>query len=151
MRGFLDALMAKYPTDICVVILPVPLERSCNSTMGKEDAEFPGSCKLARLALALWRTKPEAFDRFHRALLNGVTVDAATAMALELAPPGELFAAMRDPWIDELIQADAADCVAFSVTSKKLPKLLIGGKRILHGLPSGEADFIRVMEQELGL
>jgi uncharacterized membrane protein len=151
MRGFLDALMAKHPADICVVILPVPLERSCNSGLADGDTMYPGSCKLARLALALWRTKPEAFPRFHRTLLDGASVDAATALALQLAPPGEIFAAMRDPWIDELIQANAADGVAFSVTSKKLPKLLIGGRRILHGLPSGEADFIRVMEQELGL
>ena len=66
-------------------------------------------------------------------------------------PPGEMFAALRDPWIDELIQADVSDCVAFSIKSKKLPKLLVSGSRILHGLPSGEADFIRVIERELGL
>ena len=41
--------------------------------------------------------------------------------------------------------------VAFSADTRNLPKLLITGKRILHGLPSGEADFIRVMEHELGL
>ena len=58
---------------------------------------------------------------------------------------------MKDPWIDELIQANVADWVSFSGKTKHLPKLLIRDKRILHGLPSGEADFIRVMEQELGL
>ena len=57
----------------------------------------------------------------------------------------------RDPWIDPVIRADIADRVAFSGEIRQLPKLLIRGKRILHGQPSGEADFIRVMEQELGL
>lgn len=151
MRGFLDALLARHPADLCVVILPVPMERSCNLSLGEKDTEFAGSCKLAKLALALWRTQPEAFAGFHRALLDGANTEQATAKALDLMPPGEMFAALRDPWIDELIQADVSDCVAFSATSKKLPKLLVTGRRILHGLPSGEADFIRVVEQELGL
>lgn len=63
----------------------------------------------------------------------------------------QLETALRDPWVDELIQANIKDWVAFSAGTPKLPKLLISGTRILHGLPSGEADFIRVMEQELGL
>ena len=151
MRGFLDALMARHPADICLVILPVPLERSCNYSLGEKDDEFPGSCKLSKLALALWRTHPDAFAKFHQALLDGASTDAATAMALDLLSPSELFAALRDPWIEELIKTNANDCAAFSVRSKKLPKLLITGTRILHGLPSGEADFIRVMERELGL
>ncbi|MCX6878984.1 MAG: thioredoxin domain-containing protein [Verrucomicrobia bacterium] len=151
MGGFLDALMAKHPADICLVILPVPLERACNFTLGEKDAEFPGSCKLAKLALALWRTKPNEFAGFHRALLDGASAEEASARILDLMPPSELFAALKDPWIDELIQANVNDCAAFSRSSKKLPKLLITGLSILHGLPSGAADFIRVMEQELGL
>ena len=58
---------------------------------------------------------------------------------------------MRDPWIGRLIQADIADWVSLSGKSDKLPKLLIRDKRILHGLPSGQEDFIRVMKLELGL
>ncbi|MEI7910133.1 MAG: vitamin K epoxide reductase family protein [Verrucomicrobiota bacterium] len=151
MRGFIDALLARHPADLCVVILPVPMERSCNSSLGATDAEFVGSCKLTRLSLVLWRTRPAAFAGFHRFLLGGATVDEATAKVLDTIAPGEMFAALRDPWIDELIQANVSDARAFSATSKKLPKVLVRGTRILHGLPSGEADFIRVMEQELGL
>ena len=151
MRGFVDALMAKHPKDLCVIILPVPLERSCNYSLREKDPAFAGSCKLSKLALALWRTKPEGFAGFHHALLDGATPEQATARVFELMSPGEFFAAKQDPWIDELIQANIRDWVAFSASNNKLPKLLISGKRILHGLPSGEADFIRVMERELGL
>jgi len=68
-----------------------------------------------------------------------------------LIPQAELDAAIHDPWIDELIQANILDWVAFSDGTRKLPQLLITGKRVLHGLPSNEADFIRVLERELGL
>ncbi|MEO7100965.1 MAG: vitamin K epoxide reductase family protein [Luteolibacter sp.] len=151
MRGYLESLVAKHPDDICVIILPVPLESSCNHSLVAGEAEHPGSCELARLALAVWRSKPDAFAAFHHTLLDGITPPAARAEALALVPPAELDAALRDPWIDELIQASIADWVLFSAKTKHLPKLLITGKRILHGLPSSEDDFIRVMEQELGL
>jgi hypothetical protein len=62
-----------------------------------------------------------------------------------------LDVAMEDPWIDGLIAENIADWVSFPGKSRKLPKLLIREKRVLHGLPSGEAEFIRAIEQELGL
>ncbi len=151
MGGFLNALMAKHPADICVVILPVPLERSCNFLLSEEDEVFSGSCKLSKLALAVWRTHPEAFAKFHQTLLEGSTPEAATAMAREFLSPSEMVTALKDSWIEELISSNVHDCVAISTRSKKLPKLLITGARMLHGLPSGEAEFIRVMERELGL
>ncbi|MCX6880106.1 MAG: thioredoxin domain-containing protein [Verrucomicrobia bacterium] len=151
MGGYLGTLLAKHPADLCLVILPVPFDRSCNFSLGKDYPEYAGSCKLARLELAVWRAKPEAFAGFHRAMLKGAAPEDARAKALELLTPTELASALQDPWIDELIQANINDWVALSVTSNKMPKLLVGGKRILHGLPSGEADFIRVMEAELGL
>ena len=151
MRGYLDALITKHPVDICVVVLPVPLDASCNHSLGFTESEHPDSCAIARYALALWRTKPEAFAAFHHALLNGLSLAEAKTRASQFVPKTDLDAAMRDPWIDELIQADIHDWVSFSVNTRNLPKLLISDKRILHGLPSGEADFIRVMERELGL
>ena len=151
MRGYLDALMERHPADLCVVILPVPLERSCNPSLTAGDIEHPGSCELARISLALWRAKPEAFAAFHHSLLEGVSADGARREALGLVSRSALDAALRDPWIDELIHANILDWVAFSDGTRQMPQLLITGKRILHGLPSGEAEFIRVMERELGL
>ena len=63
----------------------------------------------------------------------------------------DLEAVLEDPWIDEVIRANVEDWIVMSRNARKLPKLLISDRRILHGLPSGEADFIRVMELELGL
>lgn len=151
MRGYLAALIEKHPQDICVVLLPVPLDGGCNHFLGPLEAGHPGSCEVARLALAVWKSAPGAFVGFHESALKGITLEDYRRIAREITTPEALDAALRDPWITELIQANIADWVSFSSETKKLPKLLITGKRILHGLPSGEADFIRVMEQELGL
>ena len=153
MSGYLTALIAKHPTEIRVLVLPVPLEHGCNPALAAADDGHPGSCELTRIALAVWRANPAAYPAIHRAFLSAPPLDSAAALALARAqvPSAQLEAAMREPWIDQLIAANIADWVSFSGQNRKLPKLLISGKRILHGLPSGEADFIRVMEHELGL
>ena len=153
MSGYLTALVAKHPTEIRVLVLPVPLDHGCNPALAAADDGHPGSCELTRIALAAWRVKPAAFPAIHREFLSDPPLDTATALSLARAqvPTAQLEAAMREPWIDQLIAANIADWVSFSGKNRQLPKLLISGKRILHGLPSGEADFIRVMESELGL
>lgn len=150
MRGYLAALIAKHPQDICVILLPVPLDGECNHSLGPMEAGHPGSCEVARLALTVWKYAPNEFVRFHENTLKSITLEDYRRFAREIISPERLETAIRDPWITELIQANIADWVSFSSETKKLPKLLVTGRRILHGLPSGEADFIRVMEQELG-
>jgi hypothetical protein len=151
MQEFLNALLAKHPAELCLIVLPLPLERSCNPLMGPDDAEFPGSCKLTQLALAVWRKQPAAFAEFHQLLLAGADEGEARNAALELMSPQELTVAMRDAWIDELIAANVRDWAALSASNKKLPKLLIGGGGLIHGLPSGKAGFIKEVERVLGL
>jgi uncharacterized membrane protein len=153
MRGYLEALVRKHPDKVAVLALPVPLERSCNGRMAPADGNHPGSCALARIALAVWRVKPEAFAEIHRAFLSDSPPEEADAMRLaaSLVSAADLEAALRDPWIERALRTHIDDWAVLSKETGKLPKLLIRDRRILHGLPSGEADFIRVMERELGL
>lgn len=153
MSGYLNALVEKHPADVCVLLLPVPLDHGCNSALAAGDTGHPGSCELTKIALAVWRANPAAFPAVHRALLADPPPDRAAAMAIAgtHVPAARLETAMRDPWIVRLIQANIADWVSFSGKTPQMPKLLISGRRILHGLPSGEEDFIRVMEKELGM
>jgi hypothetical protein len=151
MRGYLSALIAKHPRDVCVIVLPVPLDGGCNRSLDPLDPGHPRSCEYARLALAVWRSHPNEFAGFHDQSLKGASSEEMQCLARNLISNDKFDSALADPWIDELIATDIADWVSFSRDTKKLPKLLITDKRILHGLPSDEADFIRVMEEELGL
>lgn len=153
MSSYLSAMVEKHPEEICVLLMPVPLDPVCNEAFVPGDVGHPDSCELTRIALAVWRENPDAYPALHRAFLSDPSpkVPDALALARKQVPRARLDAAMKNPWIDELIQANVADWVSFSGKTKQLPKLLIRDQRILHGLPSGEADFIRVMEQELGL
>lgn len=145
MHGFLETLRSRHPEDIAIIVLPVPLERSCNRLLGPKDTVHEGSCELSRAALAVWRTNPAAFEEVHHALF--ADSQAGLRLAREKAPA----ASQDEEWIKELLKVDVEDWIAFSNSTKHLPKLLIADRRILHGLPSSEQDFIRVMEQELRL
>lgn len=149
--GFVDALIARHPNEVAVLILPVPLESKCNPLLSPLAGQHPGSCELARLALAVWRENPVKFPDFHRQRMLDPSLDAAERDARALIPQERFEAALADPWIDRLLEANISDWLAFSRDSDKLPKLLIPTGKIVHGPPSGEADFIRRLEQELGL
>jgi hypothetical protein len=153
MHGYLDALVRKHDGKVAVLVLPVPLERQCNDAMSAADADHPGSCQLARIALAVWRVKPSAFEEIHREFLSNDPPDesGAMAMATALVPEPELRAAMADPWINDSLRTHILDWGILSGATRKLPKLIIRDGRLLHGLPPGEEEFIRVMESELGL
>ncbi len=151
MSGHLAALVAKHPQDVCVLVLPVPLETSCNPYLTEADHGHAGSCDMARAALAVWRTKPEAFPAIHAAMFSQQDPALAVEQARKAIGPQAFDAALRDPWIDRVIKADVGDWHALSSRTRHLPKLLISGNRVLHGLPSGQAEFIEAIEKELGL
>lgn len=150
MAGYLDALVRKHPQDIAVICLPVPMEASCNRDV-PADGVHPGSCRISRIALAVWLAKPAEFPVLHHELFGITSPDEAEKLALKHVSPSELTAALVDPRVDERIQSAISDWQTLSRSTPKLPKLLVRDRRILHGLPSGKDDFIRVMERELGL
>lgn len=153
MSGYLEALIRKHPEKVAVLLLPVALERSCNSAMAPADEDHPGSCELARLALAVWKARPEQFAAFHSKVLTNPDMEpeAAKALAARILGAPELNAALQNPAIAAMLATHVLDWKVLSTSTRKLPKLIVRDRRILHGLPSNEADFLRVMEQELGL
>jgi uncharacterized membrane protein/protein-disulfide isomerase len=154
MASYLEALVAKHPDRVAVILQPVPLEVSCNPGLAKA-IEHPGSCAITRVALAVWRARPEKFPVFHKELLSmgatEINADRAEILAANHLGGGDISALMNDPWIDERIRDSVANWRMLSMNTPKLPKLVIRGKRVLHGLPPDEKEFLRVMEQELGL
>lgn len=153
MSQYMEVMLEKHPVDFCVVVLPVPLERSCNVLMDEKDSEHAGSCEITKLALSVWRCKPDAYPALHHWLMEAERpVEIVRGRVAELLSSAELDAARNDPWIDQLIQANIADWVWYSAhQTRNLPKILTGGKHILHGLPSTEREFIQSMKKETGL
>lgn len=71
MHGWLKELVAERAIasdrskDVAVILCPTPLSTECNPYLADVTEDlFKGSCELAKLALALWKTDKELFYRF---------------------------------------------------------------------------------------
>lgn len=154
----LNAFMAKHPGKFCVILLPCPINRGCNPNVPENIPNHEHACELARLALACWRTDPESFPAVNDALFARPVMDQAKAMeAVKPLMKKPLAAnALSDPWIDEILQADADDYKRVNTTNAGttnylMPKLLVGGTRMLHGVPQTREILFKALEQEFKL
>lgn len=137
----------RYRDQLAVIILPVPLERSCNpSASGGGHA---GACEIGNLAVAVWRVAPQLFGRYHNWLMEGGrsrTPREARRKAEELVG-GE---ALRD----ELDTGVAAAYIRRHVELYRrvgagaVPKLMFPG-RTLTGEVSSTSTLCGTIEREL--
>ena len=54
-----------------VLLLPVPMNAGCNDAVRSTGAKFRDSCKLSKLAVAVWRVAPDKFGEFHDWMFEG--------------------------------------------------------------------------------
>ncbi len=151
----LEAFQKKHPGKLCVVLLPAPIDRACNPEVPPHLNDHPHACELARLALACWRTDPASFPAVHHALFARPALDPAKARAVVAPLLGKPLApdALADPWIDEVLAADALDYKRINVTNSGqlnylMPKLLVGGTRMLHGVTKSREILFQALEHE---
>lgn len=151
----LEAFMAKHPGKFCIVLLPCPIERACNPHIPSHIKDHAHACELARVALACWRTDPGSFPAVHHALFARPVID--TSRALEAVTPLMKKPltpdALKDPWIAEVLAADAEDYKRINITNSRLanylmPKLLVGGTRMLHGVTKSREILFQALEHE---
>jgi len=107
MLNYLD----ENPDAFRIVFLPTPLNQQCNEhAPDNPGARFDDSCDLARLALAVWLTKPEAFMGFDRWLYEPQTprsADEAQQQAEQILGQEALSAALTNPRINEIMKRNA--------------------------------------------
>lgn len=150
MSEYLAILIARHPDQVAVRLAPVPMDRLCNSHV-PAGAHKPGGCDISKMALVIWIHAPAQFPEFHRELFVNPTYESARRAAQSLMTAEELDERFSEPRVMDVIRANVAEWRRLSLHNEKLPKLLIREKRILHGLPPSQGDFLRVMQQELGL
>jgi hypothetical protein len=145
MSQYFEAYQQKYPGTLCVIVLPVPLEKSCNRSMLETDTEHAGACEIARLALAVWRNRPDEYPALHHWLMEKERLLAQVRVRVaDTLTKSQLQAAANDPWIDQLLTANVADWVYFSANQgSNLPKVVGPSKKVLHGSPASEDEFLK--------
>lgn len=157
MAGDLKALKQKWPGMFGVVVLPSPLNRNCNPFLRERVPDHPGACELARLSLAVWCKKPEAFAGYHDYLLSlplpagDAILATARKRADEIAGAAVIQAALDDPEITTRLNENFGSFARLTSESIVMPKLLVHGKLVLHGPVRDTQAFLSLMEQQFGL
>lgn len=153
MEGDLEALFAKHPGEVAVIVLPTPLNRACNPYLQEGVPDHENACELARLGLAVWRAQPESFEKAHKVLFERPvhTYKSAMAELQEFIPAEKLEAALNDPWIAQALTENLKDFQGLTKTQIAMPKLMITGTRVMHGTAPSVEVFVELMEQTLEL
>lgn len=151
-HGYLAAARKQYPEQFGIVLLPMPMESTCNPHVEETEERFVHSCEVARLALGVWRTDRTAFARFDEWLFEPEyppTIEETREFARSLVPREKLDAALADPWIDEQIRRNVTAYHDSGVD--RIPVILSPGMAAIVGRPESKESLIQMLERDLGL
>ncbi|MBK1832689.1 vitamin K epoxide reductase family protein [Roseibacillus ishigakijimensis] len=151
MHKDLAQLQATYPGQVTVVVLPTPLNRACNKYLSPQMMDHEGACELAKLALIAWKYAPDDFPAFHEFLFQSPTPTQARAKLKEYLPREALAEGLQDDWADQRIQAHTEDYRRMTARTARMPKLVIDGASVMHGLSKSTEAFVATIAKQLGL
>lgn len=152
VHGDLEKITAKYPGQLTVIVLPIPLNRSCNPHLPAGVKDHANACEFAKLALRVWRADSTKFVEFHTWLFEYHTqpYEAAEAMAYSLVG-AEKMDAVDPAWVDAVLKENVSDYKQFVRSSPVMPKVLLKGSKIMQGVAKDTETFELILKQNLGL
>ena len=149
----LQFVAEKHPGSFCVILLPVPLHRDCNPFYPADLTNHDHACELARLSLAAWRAKPALWPEVHEQLFSQPVLppEVAEAAVGQIVGHDELTKALEDPWINEHLESNVNDFKQMILTTRAMPKMVIGDDQVLHGVPRSKEVLLQTLGQHYKL
>lgn len=152
MHGLLEKSIARHSGKLAVIVLPVPLESSCNPHLPQGVKDHENACHFAKLALKVWRADASMFAEFHRNLFDfqGMPAEAAAALASSLVGE-EKMTVDHDAWVNAILSQNVADYQIFIQKTPVMPKLLLKDSVMVQGLVNEKNALEALLEEYLGL
>lgn len=69
MYPIIHDAMQRYGDQVALLVMPIPLDRDCNSLVTDPTLHHPGACGTTRLVLGVARLNPSVFGKFHDFLM----------------------------------------------------------------------------------
>jgi protein-disulfide isomerase len=157
LHGHMKSALARYPGQFFFNVIPVPMSSGCNYRITRTHPDHEFACDLARLALAVWRAKPEAFPEMDEYLfslgsethrVNSGDVANARMRADQLVGKDELAKAWADPWVERTLK-QGIDVYA-SLGGGAIPKRVFP-RNTYSGAGGNAEQVFAMLERELGL
>jgi uncharacterized membrane protein len=153
LHAQLAAAQGVFSNQLGVVILPMPLDRTCNPTVTEVFPAHSNACEYARIGLAVWRANRSAFTQFEGWVFSSPEVPAVgdvRQVAERLVGPGGLK--MEDPWINEQIRRDVAiyETTYSRIKNHSMPQMIVG-TNLVFGNFANMDDLFRLLRDQFGL
>jgi uncharacterized membrane protein/thiol-disulfide isomerase/thioredoxin len=145
----------QYSNQLSIVSLVTPLASNCNPVVKIRLPDHTNACEYARLALAVWRVKREAFRPFDDWLFEPprpVPVPEAKRYAAQLVGVDNLERALADAWITNHMQTNGYlyKTNYLRLKNSVLPELMIGSA-VSFGPLNNPKDLTDLLADHLGL
>jgi protein-disulfide isomerase len=143
----MGAAFKKYGDDIAILALPVPLNASCNKEIETTESQHRDACELARLAIAVWRVKPDKFLEYHNWLFKETrSVADARRQAIKAITEEALDKVLDRKTPDKYLTRHAQ---LYKVAGRgAVPKCLFPGVTLTGDI--GSKKLIRTIKEQLG-
>ena len=155
----LNEVVRRYDGKLAFALCPAPLNTECNPYIPQDVDAFKNSCELARIGLAVWVARREAFPVFENWMFTFESGDSwhprsletTRAKAVELVGQEKFDAAWSDPWIGQYIQT----CIRIygqTIQSGKggVPKLIFGSHWVIPE-PYNADDLVMILQKSLAV
>ena len=154
LHFMLEAAIQHFDGQLAFALCPTPLSTHCNPYIPGDVEAYRDSCDLAKVGLAVWVAKREAFREFNRWMFSFESGDrwhprslgAARAKAAELAGQAEFDLALSDPWVGRHLQMSVQ--VFGSAGGGAVPKLVYGSRWVLPQ-PNDADDLVSILQESL--
>jgi uncharacterized membrane protein len=161
LHFMLDEAIRRYGGKLAFALCPAPLNSKCNPYIPRDVDEFRDSCELAKIGLAVWVAKREAFPAFEGwmySLESGDrwrprSLEAARVKAIELVGQSKFDSAQADPWIEQYVQTSIqiyGDTIPNDPHGNALPKLVFGSRWVTPELYDAN-DLISILQVSLAV
>jgi uncharacterized membrane protein/protein-disulfide isomerase len=159
LHFMLEESISRYAGKLAFVLCPAPLNTQCNPYVPADANAFKNSCELARIGLAVWLARREAFSAFESWMFTFDSGDSwrprsletARAKAVELVGQAKFETAWSDPWIGLYMQT----CIQiYSQTIRNgrggVPKMIFGSQWVMPEAYNTD-DLIRILQKSLAV
>ena len=120
-----------------LVMIPMPLDAECNPGVSQTSYQHMNACAFAKLGLAIWRVKPEAYASFDHFMFQSEfppSLEKARSVASQLVPADALDSALKDPSLMNQLR-DGLNIFYSPAMQRKVLPILIAPDKAVYGIP----------------
>ena len=140
----------KVENDVALVLIPMPLDATCNPGVRETSYQHQNACLFAQMGIALWSLSPVAFNQYDEYMFRfqyPPSAEQAVSMAYELVGKEKMNAAMADPHNGNVLR-QGIDMFYLPAIEKKMLPVLVMPEQAVYGTPKTE-DLPRLLSAPL--